>query len=265
VASAVQKILAAVPEAKLESMTADNGTAEGSARTLAAFPEVDILVNNLGIYEAVGFFEESDEDWRRLFEVNILSGVRLSRHYLQGMLKRNWVASFSSPANPASIRPRKWPLLRDQDNPASPLPQPCGADQGNGGHRQLCTAWIDLYRQRDQIHPGCFPWRSRRGGRKALCAAKPEHLADSAPNRPRGNRGSCHLPLQPESRRHQCHRAAGGRRHRAQRLLTTRKITRIQATWRIGDFRVKTQTHPTCFGWNRAEDPLGMRPPIVQY
>jgi len=103
-------------------MTADNGTAEGSARTLAAFPEVDILVNNLGIYEAVGFFEESDEDWRRLFEVNILSGVRLSRHYLQGMLKRNWVASFSSPANPASIRPQKWLTTARPRQPSFPSP-----------------------------------------------------------------------------------------------------------------------------------------------
>ncbi len=47
-----------------------------------------ILVNNLGIYEAVGFFDESDESWQRLFEINIMSGVRLARHYLQGMLKR---------------------------------------------------------------------------------------------------------------------------------------------------------------------------------
>lgn len=51
-------------------------------------PAVDILVNNLGIYEAVGFFEETDEDWLRLFQTNIMSGVRLSRHYLKGMLER---------------------------------------------------------------------------------------------------------------------------------------------------------------------------------
>ena len=54
----------------------------------AAFPEVDILINNLGIYEAVGFFEETDEAWQRLFEVNIMSGVRLARHYLKPMLER---------------------------------------------------------------------------------------------------------------------------------------------------------------------------------
>ncbi len=50
---------------------------------------MDILVNNLGIYEAVGFFDETDESVAELFEVNIMSGVRLARHYLARMLKRN--------------------------------------------------------------------------------------------------------------------------------------------------------------------------------
>jgi len=54
------------------------------------FPEVDILVNNLGIFEIKPFEDIPDADWLRLFEVNILSGVRLSRHYLPGMKKRNW-------------------------------------------------------------------------------------------------------------------------------------------------------------------------------
>ncbi len=78
-----------LPEAKLEALASDNGTADGAAATIQKFPEVDILVNNLGIYEAVGFFDETDEAWQRLFEVNIMSGVRLARHYLARMLKRN--------------------------------------------------------------------------------------------------------------------------------------------------------------------------------
>ncbi len=75
-----------LPEAKLQGLAADNGTAEGVAETIRQFPKLDILVNNLGIYEAVGFFEETDEAWQRLFEVNIMSGVRLARHYLRQML-----------------------------------------------------------------------------------------------------------------------------------------------------------------------------------
>ncbi len=88
VAGAIAQVQKEFPAARLESLVADNGTAEGCAATLAAFPEIDILVNNLGIYEAVGFFDETDEAWQRLFEVNILSGVRLSRHYLQKMIAK---------------------------------------------------------------------------------------------------------------------------------------------------------------------------------
>jgi len=88
VSAAVGRLRERVPDARVETLVADNGTAEGCEATFRAFPEVDILVNNLGIYEAVGFFDETDEAWRRLFEVNILSGVRLSRHYLQAMLAK---------------------------------------------------------------------------------------------------------------------------------------------------------------------------------
>jgi hypothetical protein len=53
-------------------------------------PEVDILVNNLGIYEQKPFQDIPDAEWQRLFDVNVMSGVRLSRNYFPGMLKRNW-------------------------------------------------------------------------------------------------------------------------------------------------------------------------------
>lgn len=86
VQAGISKIRETLPNASLEALAADNGTAEGCAKTVAAFPKVDILVNNLGIYEAVGFFDETDEAWQKLFEVNIMSGVRLSRHYLRKML-----------------------------------------------------------------------------------------------------------------------------------------------------------------------------------
>jgi 3-oxoacyl-[acyl-carrier protein] reductase len=85
---AVGQLRHEVPGAKLEVLAADNGTAEGCEVTVKAFPEVDILVNNLGIYEPVGFFDETDEAWLRLFEVNVLSGVRLSRHYLKRMIEK---------------------------------------------------------------------------------------------------------------------------------------------------------------------------------
>jgi 3-oxoacyl-[acyl-carrier protein] reductase len=88
VEKAVAAIRAGLPEADLIPLAADTATAKGCEKTIAQLSSVDILVNNLGIYEAVGFFDETDADWMRLFETNIMSGVRLSRHYLRGMLDR---------------------------------------------------------------------------------------------------------------------------------------------------------------------------------
>lgn len=86
---AMTAITGEVPAARLQPLVADHGTAQGCAASIEAFPALDILVNNLGIYEAVPFVDVSDEQWRRVFEVNILSGVRLARHHVQGMLRRN--------------------------------------------------------------------------------------------------------------------------------------------------------------------------------
>src|SRR5437764_14423333 len=74
---------------KVEGLAADLGTADGTRTAIERFPEVDILVNNLGIFEAKPFEDIPDADWLRFFEVNLLSGVRLSRHYLPGMKQRN--------------------------------------------------------------------------------------------------------------------------------------------------------------------------------
>lgn len=72
------------------AFAADLGTAEGAENLIAKFAEVDILVNNLGIFEPKRFENITDEDWRKFFEVNVLSGVRLSRHFISGMKQRNW-------------------------------------------------------------------------------------------------------------------------------------------------------------------------------
>ena len=79
-----------LPDADLRGIAADLGSAEGCAKLVQAAPELDILVNNLGIFEAKPFAEITDAEWLHFFEVNVLSGVRLSRAYLPGMLARNW-------------------------------------------------------------------------------------------------------------------------------------------------------------------------------
>jgi NAD(P)-dependent dehydrogenase (short-subunit alcohol dehydrogenase family) len=88
--AAVAAIAKAVPGARVRGVAADVSTAAGCKSVVAGLPETDILVNNAGIFEPKGFFEIPDEDWSRFFEVNVMSGVRLSRAYLPGMLKRNW-------------------------------------------------------------------------------------------------------------------------------------------------------------------------------
>jgi len=90
VEEAVAKLTKAVPGGKVRGIAADVSSAAGCKELIAALPEVDILINNAGIFEPKDFFEIPDEDWSRFFEVNVMSGVRLSRAYLQGMLKRNW-------------------------------------------------------------------------------------------------------------------------------------------------------------------------------
>lgn len=71
-------------------VVADLGTAEGCAALIAAEQEADILVNNLGVYGRQDYFDISDDEWERYFQINIMSGVRLSRHYAQGMRDRGW-------------------------------------------------------------------------------------------------------------------------------------------------------------------------------
>lgn len=87
---ACARLQAEVPGARLRGCAADLGTAEGVATLLAACTEVHILVNNLGIFEPKAFCDIADADWQRMFEVNVMSGVRLSRAYLPAMRQANW-------------------------------------------------------------------------------------------------------------------------------------------------------------------------------
>ncbi len=88
--SALEKLRMRNRGAEFTGVAADLGTSSGIAEFIEAVPLADILVNNLGIFEVKPFLEIPDADWQRFFDVNILSGVRLSRHYLPNMLKKNW-------------------------------------------------------------------------------------------------------------------------------------------------------------------------------
>jgi len=87
---AVNKLWASGVRGKVEGVTADVGTVEGTNKVIRCFPGAEILVNNAGSFEVKPFEQIDDDDWKRLIEVNVLSGARLSRHYLRGMKERNW-------------------------------------------------------------------------------------------------------------------------------------------------------------------------------
>jgi NAD(P)-dependent dehydrogenase (short-subunit alcohol dehydrogenase family) len=125
-----------VPDATVNGIAADLGNGEGCPALVERLPDLDVLVNNMGIFEPKPFEEITDEDWMRFFETNVLSGIRLSRHYVVGMRARNWgrivfVSSESALQIPAemihsmapprrrswrcrAVWPKRWPA------PASP-------------------------------------------------------------------------------------------------------------------------------------------------
>jgi NAD(P)-dependent dehydrogenase (short-subunit alcohol dehydrogenase family) len=90
VEEALKRITTAVPGAEVSGIAADVSNADGVRELLDRLSDVDILVNNVGIFEPKPFEQIPDEDWLRFFETNVMSGVRLSRHYLPRMKERNW-------------------------------------------------------------------------------------------------------------------------------------------------------------------------------
>lgn len=90
VEQALVKLRGEIAQAKVNGITADVGNAEGCDKLVAALPAVDILINNVGIFGPQDFFETPDSVWQNFFDVNVMSGVRLSRAYLPGMEKKQW-------------------------------------------------------------------------------------------------------------------------------------------------------------------------------
>lgn len=104
----IAELRAELPDAVLVPVVADVASEEGFEAAVAALPEVDVLVNNLGIFESRPALEITDEEWRRFFEVNVLAAVRLTRHHLPRMAGRGWgrilyIASDSAVAIPAEM------------------------------------------------------------------------------------------------------------------------------------------------------------------
>ncbi|MFH8933898.1 SDR family NAD(P)-dependent oxidoreductase [Streptomyces griseosporeus] len=108
VREAVDRLHGEVPGADLVPAAADVSTAEGADRLAQSLPDVDVLVNNLGVFGSADALEISDAEWRRYFEVNVLAAVRLTRMFLPGMMERGWgrvqyIASDSAVVVPAEM------------------------------------------------------------------------------------------------------------------------------------------------------------------
>jgi NAD(P)-dependent dehydrogenase (short-subunit alcohol dehydrogenase family) len=106
--AAVARLTEQVPDADVVAAPGDVTTDDGTAAVLERLPDVDVLVNNLGIFEARPALEVTDDEWRRYFEVNVLTAVRLTRAYLPGMMSRGWgrvlmIASDSAVVIPAEM------------------------------------------------------------------------------------------------------------------------------------------------------------------
>jgi NAD(P)-dependent dehydrogenase (short-subunit alcohol dehydrogenase family) len=90
VEKALGELLQAAPTAQVSGFVGDLATSEAALKLTSEHPDLDILVNNLGIYEPKAFPEIGDDDWERIWQTNVMSGVRLSRHYLPRMIAANW-------------------------------------------------------------------------------------------------------------------------------------------------------------------------------
>lgn len=87
---ALDELAALNTQSSVRGYSQDLSKPDECARLINKLPEADILINNLGIYEAGDFFSLEDEAWEHMFQVNVMSGIRLSRHYARGMKQKGW-------------------------------------------------------------------------------------------------------------------------------------------------------------------------------
>lgn len=195
----VERIRSVAPEAAVSGIAADLGTASGVDDLVAALPDVDILVNNLDIFEPKPFAEIADGDWLRFFEVNVMSGVRLGRHYFPRMLERGWgrVIFISSesvlqiPAEMIHYGMTKIAELADARHGR--------AHRRNRRHRQLGPRRPDGLRRGDRIRGAVrrVAWPRRRGDGEGVLRRGAADVAPRTLRAPRRGRIARRLRREP--------------------------------------------------------------------
>ena len=192
VEEAVSRIQTDIPGARVDGIALDLAKAEGCRDMVAQLPEVDILVNNLGIFEPKPFEQISDEDWLRFFETNVLSGVRLSRHYVTGMRSRNWGRIVFVSSEPGAADPgRDDPLRYDKDRAARRRAWPCRNADGHWCQGEQRAAPGPLRRRVSAVSCPIL--------RKREASIRPPSSASSSPSR--GPHQCCSASQHPKRRR----------------------------------------------------------------
>lgn len=176
---ALSKLKDALPNAQVRGVAADLTTSEGLQKLQAAEPKADILVNNLGIYSQEDFFETSDETWQKFFEINVLSGVRVSRAYIPGMVDQGWGrVVFISSESGLNIPPRHDPLRLYKVGQSVHCTGSGEKTFRYGCDRQCCVArtypvrWACRDAEADDERKGYFG----AGGGRSVCESQAAHV-----------------------------------------------------------------------------------------
>jgi NAD(P)-dependent dehydrogenase (short-subunit alcohol dehydrogenase family) len=181
--AAIEAVLQAVPRADVTGVAADLAVAEGTARLLARVQAADILVNNLGIFEPTPFAEITDADWQRFFDTNVMSGVRVTRAYLPGMVAAGWGrVVFISSESGLNI-PKE--MIHYGMTKTAQLAISRGLAESVAGTGVTVNA---VLAGPDLVGGGCgHVGRGRsRGGGSSIRQGLPAHVADRAPRHRRG-------------------------------------------------------------------------------
>lgn len=152
---AMAAIAAQTPTASLRGVVADLSTEDGVAALIAAVPTADVLVNNLGIFNDKDFFSVPNDEWMHFYNVNVLSGVRLARHYAPCMTEQGWGRIiFVSSESGVAIR-RHDQLRRHQSCESGGLSWSGETTGGDRCDRQRHSAVANLYRWPERDAGGC--------------------------------------------------------------------------------------------------------------
>ena len=163
---AVRQMRQHFPESDISGIAADLSTAEGAEAFFAQAPDADILVNNLGTAVLRDFVDTTDEDWLSIFQINVMSGVRVTRHYLPRMVRQGWGRVVFVSSEFRSQHPQGDDRLRDDEyGAARGLPRSGRVGRGHGRYRQCCPPRSDEIRDPIELDGGASQGPGNHAGR----------------------------------------------------------------------------------------------------